>query len=385
MVTLIENGEVYNPDRVGRTSVLVDHDKIIKVGSVDRAALAALGVEFEIIDATGCVVTPGLIDPHQHLLGGSGENGLSTQSPMLFLSEIVGAGITTVVGVLGTDTVMKTMAGLLARVKGLNEEGITAKMWVGGYNIPPVTVMRSIREDMLFIDEIIGAGEIAISDQRSLQVEGESLARLILDTHVGGLLTRKSGVTHIHTGEEPTRLKPLRDIIEKHAVDATWLYPTHISRTDELMLEAIELARRGSYVDLDTVDGDLPERLRFYREHDGDLSKLTISSDSGSSSPRGFFDQIRSCVLEHGIALEEMLRHVTVNTATVLKLPMKGRLADGVDADILVMRRDSLEIIELFARGNRMIREGKIVVDEAFLEQSDREFHLVGKKEKKQA
>ena len=41
MITLIENAEVYTPDPIGRTSVLVDHDKIIKVGTVERRAVAA--------------------------------------------------------------------------------------------------------------------------------------------------------------------------------------------------------------------------------------------------------------------------------------------------------------------------------------------------------
>jgi beta-aspartyl-dipeptidase (metallo-type) len=381
MITLIENGDVYTPESIGRTSVLVDHDKIIKVGEVDRRGLELLGIEHEIIDATGCVVTPGLIDPHEHLLGGSGEDGLSMQSPMIFLSEIVTAGITTVVGVLGTDTTMKTMAGLLARVKGLNENGITAKMWVGGYNVPPVTVMRSIREDMLFIDEIIGAGEIAISDARSLQVETESLARLVLDTHVGGMLSRKSGVTHIHVGEEESRLKPLRDVVDNHAVKAEWLYPTHITRSPELMSEAIELARRGAFVDIDTVDKDLPKQIRSYLDKGGDPAKLTFSSDSGSSSPRNLFEQFRSCVVEHRMPLESVLPHLTSITAEVLKMGLKGHLRDGADADIIVMRRESLEIVDLFARGTRMIHNTRLEVEDRFLEKSDRNVGLVGRRE----
>lgn len=82
MLTLIENGEVYDPAPIGSPSILVDMGKIIRVGDVDPRGLDLLKVEYEIIDASGCVVTPGLIDPHCHLLGGSGESGFSTQSPM---------------------------------------------------------------------------------------------------------------------------------------------------------------------------------------------------------------------------------------------------------------------------------------------------------------
>ena len=176
MFILIENGQLFDPEPRGRQSVLIANGAIAKIGEVDTRALGRLDVQVERIDASGCVVVPGLIDPHAHLLGGSGEGSLALQTPMMFIHEIAGAGVTTVVGTLGVDTTMKTIAGLLARVKALDEMGLTACMWTGGYNVPPTTVMRSIREDMMYIDEIVGAGEVAISDKRSLQQSTEKLA-----------------------------------------------------------------------------------------------------------------------------------------------------------------------------------------------------------------
>ncbi|CAA9325976.1 MAG: hypothetical protein AVDCRST_MAG40-1697, partial [uncultured Gemmatimonadaceae bacterium] len=116
MLTIIENGDVYAPEPRGRQSVLLVDSKIGAVGAVDARAADRLGVEVAVVDATDCIVTPGFIDPHAHLLGGSGEDGgLSTQTPEIVLSELVPHGTTTVVGLLGVDTTMKTMAGLLAR------------------------------------------------------------------------------------------------------------------------------------------------------------------------------------------------------------------------------------------------------------------------------
>src|SRR5215211_1058291 len=211
---LIEHGEIYAPEPRGTHSVLVAASKVVKVGRVDRRALDALGVDYDVIDATDCHVVPGFVDPHEHLLGGSGEGGLSLQTPMLFLTEIVRAGITTVVGTLGVDTTMKTISGLLGHVKGLSDEGITTCMWTGGYNVPPTTVLDSVRQDIMFIDEVVGTGEIAISDERSLSQSIEEIATVVRDTHVGGLLTGKAGVTHFHIGEEDTRLAPLRQLVE---------------------------------------------------------------------------------------------------------------------------------------------------------------------------
>ena len=381
MLTLIENGDVYAPEPLGRRSVLLVDGRIGKVGDVDRRALERLGIEHRVIDAEGCIVTPGLVDPHSHLLGGSGEDGLGMQTPMIFLSEVVRHGITTVVGVLGVDTTMKTMAGLLARVKGLKEEGLSACMWSGGYNVPPTTVMRSIREDMLFIDEVIGAGEVAIADRRGLCPAPPELAKLVLDTHVGGLLSGKAGVTHFHVGEHPQRLKRLRELVEGDwAVEACMLYPTHVERSPELMDEAIELVKGGAYADVDVVEEDLHRWVAYWLDHGGDPARLTISSDSGASAPRLLYEQLCKAVVERKIPLERMLPLATSNTADVLKLRTKGRLAQDKDGDVLVLQKGSLDIVHVLARGKAMVDDGRLVAEERFLPTTNRHIHLSGTK-----
>lgn len=377
---LIERGEVYAPEPLGRRSVLTIDGKIVRVGDVDRRGLDILGIPYDVIDAGDGFVVPGFIDPHQHLLGGSGEGGLSLQTPMLFLSELARAGVTTVVGVLGVDTTMKTIAGLLGHVKGLAEEGLTTCMWSGGYNVPPTTITGSVREDMMFIDEVIGAGEVAISDERGLNQSAQELAKLVRDTHVGGLLTGKAGLTHFHVGEEETRLAPLRDIVENFGVRPEWLYPTHVQRTETLLDEAIALAHRGARLDFDVVEGDLARWFGYYRDHGGPLDRLTVSSDADSSTPDIWYAQLRGLVVRHGVPLETMLRLVTANTARILKLGGKGAVAEGKDADLVVLQRGTLEIREVIARGRRMVIGGQTVASERFLEKSNRNYALVGRK-----
>jgi beta-aspartyl-dipeptidase (metallo-type) len=380
MLTLIENGDIYAPEHKGRAPMLLANEKIEKIGGVSRSALDELGCEYEVIDASGCYVTPGLIDPHQHLLGGSGEGSLSLQSPELFLTEIVRAGITTVVGVLGVDTTMKTMPGLLGRVKGLEGEGISTRMWTGGYNIPPMTITGSVRTDMLFIDECVGAGELAISDARSLQTSTDELARHVLDTHIGGLLSGKAGITHFHVGSSTRRLEPLRKLINEYEVKAEWLYPTHISRSPELMTEAIGLAREGAYVDLDTVQQQLARDVRYYLDNNGPTDRLTVSSDADSGTPDILFNQLCGLVVKEKLPLELVLSFCTSNPASVLRLGNKGRLDEGKDADVLVLKRGSLDIVEVIALGKRMVKDGAINVREKFLEESLRNVRLSGEK-----
>ena len=383
MLTLIENGDVYAPAPRGRGSVLLVGGRIGKVGEVDRRALERLDVEHEVIDAGGCIVAPGIIDPHEHLLGGSGEKGFATQTPEITLGEIAPWGITSVVGCLGVDTTMKTLAGLLARVKALREYGLGAYMWTGGYNVPPTSVMQGVREDVMFLAEVIGCGEVAISDERATDPHPRELARLVTDAHVGGMLSGKAGVTHFHVGEGKRRMRCLHELLDesRFQVSAEWLYPTHINRSEALMEEAIALAHAGATVDLDTVEQDLHKWLRFYMDRGGDLSRFTVSSDSGSSSPRTLFEQLCGLVVEHRMPFEQVWPLVTENTARVLKLEGKGRLAVGCDADVVVMRRDSLDVVEVIAGGRRLVRDGSLAVRERFLDDSNRRISLHGEKQ----
>lgn len=377
-VIVVEHGDLYTPEPHGADSLLLADSKILKIGQVDRSALDRLGVEYEVVDASDGYVVPGFIDPHEHLLGSSGEGGLALQSPMLFLTEIVRAGITTVVGVLGVDTTMMTMEGLLARVKGLYQEGLSTRMWTGGYNVPPTTVMNSVREDIMFLDECVGTGEVAISDERGLNQSAQELAKLIRDTFVGGHLADKAGVTHFHVGEESTRLAPLREVIEDFQVKPAWLYPTHVQRNETLLDEAIALARRGATVDFDTTKGDLAKWFRYYRDHGGPLDRLTISSDADSGTPDIHLNQLCGLVVNQRVPLETVLPLVTTNVARILKYPEKGTLAAGCDADVVVLQKGTLEVREVIARGKRMVVGGELAVRERFLSTSSRKYPLLG-------
>jgi len=376
---LVEGGEVYAPERLGVASVLLFGGTIARVGAVDGRGAAALGLELEVIDARGKLVIPGLVDSHEHLLGGSGERGFASQTPELALGEIATAGITTVVGCLGVDTTTKTMTGLLAKARAFREEGITAYLYSGGYDVPPVTLTGSVRNDMLLVEEVIGSGEVAISDKRSTQPSVAELARLASDAYVGGILTGKAGVLHVHVGDGPRRLEPLRRLLAEHDVDPAVVYPTHVERNEALMREAVEITRAGVTVDVDTVERDLAKWLRFFLDEGGVPANLTASSDASIPSPGTLTDQIRGLVREHGFSLESVLPLVTVNPARVLKLAKKGRIRAGADADLVVLDRESLRVVEVISSGRRLVKDGRLAVTEKFLEQSNRRVDLHGR------
>jgi beta-aspartyl-dipeptidase (metallo-type) len=340
--------------------------------------LDALDLAVEVLDAHGCVVVPGLIDPHVHLIGGSGEEGYNTASPEIFLEELVTAGVTTVVGCLGVDTTMKAMDALIGKTKALCLEGVSACLYSGGYDVPPVTAAGSVRRDMILINEVIGAGEIAIADRRSTQPSVPELARVVADAYVGGLVTGKAGVTHFHVGDGRDRLSALRRLLDEHEIDPSCLYPSHVERTPELLREAAEITGRGVTVDVDTVGNDLAASLDAFVAAGGTLARLTVSSDASVTPPVQRLDQLRTCVREHGWQLEQMLPLVTTNVARVLKLDRKGRIEPGADADLLVLRRETLEPVHVVAKGRVLMRNGIMTRQDRFLQKSARRIRLHG-------
>jgi beta-aspartyl-dipeptidase (metallo-type) len=363
MLTLIRNGALHVPAPAGVQSLLLVGDRIARLGSVEEAALSALGLPVEVVDATGCIVTPGLVDPHEHLIGAGGEQGFSSRMPEVRLEQLLLAGITTVVGCLGTDTTTRHLGALVGKARQLTEQGVTALLYTGGFPIPPRTLTGSVTDDLVFIDCMIGVGEVAISDVRSSQPTLDELARLVSSALIGGRASGKAGVTHFHAGPGRARLSLLHALLDGYELVPESLYVTHANRSEALLDDAIALARRGSFVDMDTVDGGLGRWLRYYLEHGGPSERLTVSSDAhtAGAEPAQLHAELVASVREHGLPLEQVLPFFTSNPATALKLPRKGRLAPGMDGDVLVMDAQSLELRHVFTRGQPRVRDGRLL------------------------
>ncbi|RYZ65179.1 MAG: beta-aspartyl-peptidase, partial [Proteobacteria bacterium] len=263
---LIENAEVYSPARLGRKSILCLNGKIVAVENeiskttVDELA-RFLRASAIVIDAKGHSVFPGLVDPHQHLTGGSGEDGFATQTPSITLDELIEGGITTVVGCVGVDTYTQNLPHLFGRVRALCEEGISAHMYTGGYDVPPKTLTGDLRTDLLIVREVIGIGETAIADLRSTQPSTAELVRIVSHGRSASLLTGKCGITHFHVGDEKCGLGQLREMLDQYDIRPEFLYPTHVERTPSLLKEAADITHRGVPVDMDTCEEETVREL----------------------------------------------------------------------------------------------------------------------------
>lgn len=376
MITLIKNAEVYAPESLGRQSILIFNDKIAKIGDINEKSVTGIGVDYKIIDAGGDIITPGFIDPHIHLVGGGGEGGFATRTPEVQLSDLIQSGITSVAGLLGTDGTTRHLESLLAKARGLEIEGISTYIYTGNYDVPTPTITGSVKDDAILIDKVIGTAEIAISDSRSGQPSVHELAKIVGQTRVGGMLSGKAGITHFHTGPGKAYLSILHQLLDEYELPASNLHVTHVTRSKALFDDAIKLASRGAFVDI-TADEETFEWIAYYKKNKGDMSKLTISSDGNGSLPvfneagellglgvastRTMYEQIVKTIKAGELTVEEVLRLVTANTAEALKLKNKGVIAEGLDADILILSKDTFEIEHAIAKGQHMI-ENKVVI-----------------------
>ncbi len=392
MVIIIRNAQVYQPEYAGKKDLLILGDQIAALGENLQAEFNG-AVSVTEIDGTGMVLTPGFIDSHEHIMGGGGEGGFSTRTPEAVLTDLTMNGITTVVGCIGTDGITRDMAALLAKAHGLEEEGVTTYVYTGSYQVPVHTLTGSVMKDVMLLDKVIGAGEIAISDHRSSQPTFEEFVRIVSDVRVGGMLAGKAGIVNIHLGDSPRLMDLIWRTVRETEIPYTQFLPTHVNRNEALFQSAAEFAKAGGVIDF-TGNEDIDywesicdevrvcSGIRRLLESGVSENNFTISSDGQGSLPvfnsKGEYQgigigkascllkEVRECVEREDIPLETALRAVTTNPARILKLGKKGRLQPGCDADLCLLTEDGLKLYTVIAKGKIMVQEGKPVVRGTF-------------------
>ncbi|WP_027633215.1 beta-aspartyl-peptidase [Clostridium hydrogeniformans] len=389
MVTVIKDIEVYSPEYLGKKTIVIVDGKI--EGVYDSISIPEDFISIREIEGDGMILMPGFIDAHVHISGGGGEGSFKTRTPEIKLSELIEAGITTVVGCIGTDGICRDMKSLLAKAYALEEEGITSYVYTGSYEIPVRTIMSSIKEDIMLIPKIIGVGEVALSDHRSSQPTFEQFISLAADARVAGLLSGKAGIVHVHLGDGPKKFQYMWKLIENTEIPINQIVPTHCNRSIHLFKDAIEHGKKGGYVDLTTSsDPDFLEEdevkasrgLKMLLEEGVKVENIMFSSDGQGSLPKfnknrefiglgigsvsSLYREVRDAVLNDGISLEMALKTITSNVADCLKLNDKGRIAKGKSADLIIARKEDLTIEGVLSKGVECMRKNKILIKGTF-------------------
>ncbi|WP_043933170.1 beta-aspartyl-peptidase [Bacillus sp. EB01] len=389
MLTLIKNGEIYAPHHLGKKDILIVDSRIGWIA--DEISIPEGFAKVTVVDASGKYIVPGFIDSHVHITGGGGEGSYRTRTPELLLTDATLAGITTIIGVLGTDGTTRTMTNLIAKARALDEEGITCYIHTGSYQVPLKTLTGKIEDDIILIDKIIGAGEVAIADHRSSQPTVEEMAKIASAARIGGLLSGKAGIVNIHVGDSYDHLKIIDEVVEKTDIPIRQFQPTHINRSQHLFEAGIRFAKKGGYVDFTTSsvpkffdEGEVKCSVGLRRMIDQhiDISQITFTSDGQASLPdfdefgellglkigkvSTLYEEVRDAIMQEGIPIEVALRVITQNPASILKLSRKGMVAEGRDADLVLLDKEDLSIRDVFALGQMMVQDGKPLVKGTF-------------------
>jgi len=362
LLTLLRVGRVLTPQPTDAAEILIADGRIAALG---RGLEVPERWPVDVVEAEALTAVPAFIDQHVHVTGGGGEGGWHTRCPEISARDITAMGIATVVGVLGTDSISRSPADLLAKVRALRAEGVGAYMYTGAYRVPPPTLTGDLQKDLAWFPEVIGVGEVAISDHRSSQPRQDEIERLVADARVGAMLADKRGICHFHLGDGERGLEPLRRLLTETEIPAEQVIPTHVNRRRELLEDAADYARTfGACVDVTAFD-DEEDEYSAYRAVRSLLSegvpsdRITMSSDCNGSQPE--FDDAgvltgtraatntallrdwRRLVQEEVLTLEQALGLISGNVARVLGLHhRKGRLAPGYDADIVLLDGDLL-------------------------------------------
>ena len=382
---LIKNAEIFSPLALGKMDVLIGGEKILSMEKhIDEAVLPG---DVEVLDAAGMLLVPGFIDGHQHFTGGGGEGGFQTRVPELTVSMNFRNGVTTAVGLLGTDSLTRTVESLYAKTQAFNAEGMTAFMLTGAYWYPSPTVTGSVARDIVYLQPVIGV-KLALADSRGPHIDADDLAKLASDVQVAALVANKPGIITVHTGIRAQALDLILEIVNKFEIRPSIFVPTHINRkSGKLQEQALELATRGCVVDA-TCHQELPEpdspRLTAadfacIARDNGLFDHVSFSTDSGGSMP--IWNQDRSRIVGMGVGmpssllfelnllvntknvpLEEALQPLTTTPARIYGLETsKGALKVGMDADCVVIDPGSFTIRDVVARGAIAIRNSTVV------------------------
>jgi beta-aspartyl-dipeptidase (metallo-type) len=384
---LIKDGDIYAPEHKGKKDILVINDRIVFIGqNILTSALKVIDKNIKIIDASECIIIPGYIDQHVHINGAGGEGGPQYRTPPIQLSELVKAGITSVVGLLGTDGFARSLKALLMKARALEQEGISTWIYTGAYQYPSPTITESILSDIILIDKVIGV-KIALSDHRASHPTLDEFKKVTSEARAAGVLSGKAGVVHIHMGGEKLGLSYLFNIIRNTEIPVEQFAPTHLNKKDEeLFQQVVEFGKIGGYIDL-TAGASGEEKsskhikpgkaIKRLLKNGVPIEKITISTDGNGSLPKfnekkefvgmriasvsSLHREFINMVKEEKISIEEAIQVTSTNIAKHLKLAKKGEIKAGKDADIIVLDKDTLKIKHVIARGKTLMEDEVVV------------------------
>ena len=382
MFRLIKNAHVYSPKDLGIKDILLWEDRVIKIGEELKIPE---GFEGETQDYSGKIIIPGLVDTHVHITGGGGEGGFTSRTSEITVEEIAEAGVTTLVGVLGTDGYARRVEDVLIKCMALREEGFDCYFLTGSYTLPLTTMRGSVAEDIIFNEYCLGTDEVAHCDHRGSLLRYEEFTRIAADTRNGARLAGIKGVLNIHLGNYENPSDFFIKACEEDITFRPLILPTHVTRKDSVFMSCLKFLEYGGQIDI-TAGSKAKKRREFgsvealeyiYNKY-GSLDRVSMTSDGNGSAPvwdklgnmigmgkgscKVLLSDLKKAAKRGTVPFEEILRTITSTPATIYGLKNSaGTIVENGTANFAVLNED-LDLAETILNGKTLWLKGKGVV-----------------------
>lgn len=397
--------DVVRGELVSRTTILVENDKIKKVGK--EAVEIPKG--YEVIEAYGKTVMPGLIDAHVHFsLGGEPNYGeLFIKQPVALVAikaasyaqRTLKAGFTTVrdMGAVGWVGI-----SLREAIKGGIAKG--PRVLASGHLLSITSGHADFFPPWVKVEEMIGRVADGVPElRRAVREQIAAGADWIKFCATGGLMDpgSKPGIQEYTEEEMKTIVEEARkagkrvaahaqgtegikaairagvDTIEHGALldeeaielmvkNGTYLIPT-LTAFHKILEHAAEGERRIPEYVVKKAEKLRERRVESFKAAVAAGVKIALGTDAGTPFNRHGENAVElELMMEHGLSEIDALRAATMGAAEALGLSgMIGSIEEGKSADLIIVDGNPLEEITVLQRAERIelvLKEG--VLDE---------------------
>ncbi|MGC8601790.1 MAG: N-acetylglucosamine-6-phosphate deacetylase [Thermoprotei archaeon] len=366
---LIRSGTVVTPTRVFKGSVLVEGGKIASVAEGDDVS-PPRGAQ--VIDASGSLVLPGFIDMHVH--GGGGADAMDgTYEAVNAMSIAHARGGTTSMVPATVSAPAEDMMRALDAIREAVRRGVDGARVLGAHlEGPYISKEQRGAQDERYIREpsddevaeLFNRDELRVVSAAPEVPGGLDLARKLSRKGVVMSIGHSdatiyeveraveagySHVTHLYSGcSTVRRIRAYRypgvveaallldDLSVDIIADGKHL-PPHLIR---LIIKSKGIKGVSAITDAMRAAGMPPGRYRLGEQEvvvdEGVAWLQDRSAFAGSVSTMDRMFEV--LVSEVGVGVSEAAAMLSTNPASVLGLRRKGRIAEGYDADITVMK-----------------------------------------------
>jgi len=396
MATLYRGARIFDGgDRLrDGHAVLVDGGRIARVAPESEFA----GFAGDVEECAGLTLLPGLIDCHMHLMltGGPDQLGPVTSLPAASMalhglkaaqSALMG-GITTLRDVGGYRFIEMSVRDAINRGDFIGPTILCSGhiiVMTGGHAgrigreaDGPAEMLKAVREQLkggADLIKLMATGGVATagSDPSAAELTEEEIAvacaeakrrnrRIAAHAHGAGGIRNAvlGGVTSIEHGK----------FLDEDTVALMVRHGVYLVPTLSVGFRTLQNRDRG------TIPAHIVEKTEWSRErHRESLrmfhaagGRIAMGTDAGTQyNMHGDSAFELALMVEAGLPAGDVLRSATVAAADLLGLPDRGRIADGLVADLLVVSGDPLADIRAaaVAANHRLVVKGGAVVRRA--------------------